>query len=350
MSDNFRVGVSRDFHKPDGSLGFDDLGLRKLEEVTGVEWDFLHHDPPKLNPQQIEGCDALIILGGTVVTSDLVKGAERLAIVARFGVGYDNVDVEACTSHGVLVTITPDGVRRPVASSFMAFMLALSHNLVKKDRITRSGHWEHRLDDIGIGMTGRVLGLIGFGNIGRDLVRLTEPFAMRRLACDPFVCADQMTECGVEPADLDTLLRTADFVCLCCKLTEQTRHLIDSARLALMKNTAYLINLARGPVVDQQALTAALNNGSIGGAAIDVYDPEPVARDDDLLALDNVIVTPHSVCMTDECFRGNGNSASESILEVAAGRIPRHTVNTRVTESTRLREKLRQYEMRRPSE
>ena len=286
----------------------------------------------------MQGYDALLVLA-PAITAHTLEGADRLTIVARFGVGYDKVDVEACNKNGVMLTITPDGVRRPVAVAVMTLVLALSHKLLIKDRLTRAGRWEEKLDYMGMGVTGRTLGVVGLGNIGKEVFALAQPFGMRHIACDPYVTDAE----GIELVDIETLLRTADFVCICCALTEDTHHLINAQRLALMKETAYLINTARGSIVDQDALTVALREGCIQGAGLDVFEQEPIDPNDPILKLDNVIVSPHAICWTDECFLGNGKSACESILDVAAGRIPKNVVNREALEAPRLKEKLRQY-------
>lgn len=341
MDRPFRVGLTRDFLKPDGTLGFGDIGLDLLDRAPGVEWEFLPEDTRELTPAQVAPYDALLVLGPRVTAATL-EGAERLAVVARFGVGYDNVDVDACTRNGVLLTITPDGVRRPVAVATLTFLLALSHRLLQKDALTRAGRWGEKLGYMGMGVTGRTLGVIGHGNIGREVFRLAAPLGMRHLAFDPHVSPEN-AEPGVTLVDLETLLRESDFVAVCCALTPETHHLINDDRLALMKPTAYLINVARGPIVDQQALTQALREEKIQGAALDVFETEPVAPDDPILTLDNVIVAPHAVCWTDECFLGNGTSACESILEVAAGRVPRYVVNRDAAEHPAFHAKLRQF-------
>lgn len=342
MNEPFRVGLTRDFLKPDGSLGFGDIGLGMLDGAAGVEWNFLAANQSELSADQVRGYDALLVLAPRVTARSLA-GADRLAVVARFGVGYDNVDVDACTRNGVALTITPDGVRRPVAASVLTLVLALSHKLLIKDRLTRAGRWAEKLDYMGMGLTGRTLGAIGLGNIGREVFRLAAPLDMRHLAADPFVRPGDVDAGGVELVGMETLLRESDFVVVCCALTEETRHLLNAERLALMKPTAYLINVARGPIVDQQALTAALRERRIQGAGLDVFEHEPIASDDPLLALDNAILSPHALCWTDECFLGNGRSAIGSILEVAAGRAPRHVVNQAVLDSPQFQEKLRRY-------
>ena len=342
MQDGFRVGLTHDFLRPDGTIGWGDIGLDMLDEARGVEWEFLPEGGEELSAGQVRPYDGLIVLAPRVGDA-AVEGAERLAVVARFGVGYDNVDLDACTRSGVAVTITPDGVRRPVATANMAMLLALSHKLVIKDRIARSGSWDERLDNMGVGLTGRTLGSIGLGNIGREMFRLAEPFGMRHLAHDPYATTESAAAAGVELVELETLLETSDFVAVNCALTPETRHLLNAGRLGLMKETAFLINAARGPIVDQEALTEALSEGRIAGAGLDVFEGEPADPEDPIFSLPNVIATPHALAWTDELALGNGRGACGSVLEVAAGRVPENVVNRDVLDTTLFRKKLARY-------
>jgi D-3-phosphoglycerate dehydrogenase len=335
----FRVGVTRDFLRPDGTLAFGDIGLDLFDTAGDIAWEFLPEDLPELNPDQVRGFDGLLVLAPRITTRTL-EGADRLTVLARFGGGYDSVDVAACTRHGVLVTITPDGVRRPVATAILTLLLALSHRLLQKDRLTRAGRWAERLDYMGTGLTGRTLGLLGLGNVGREVVGLARPFGLHIMARDPYVRSGDAEDLGVELVDLETLLRTADFVAVCCGLTPETRQLLDSGRLALLKPTAYLINVARGPIVDQEALIEALRERRFAGAGLDVFEEEPIRPDNPLLQLENVILSPHCLCWTDECFRGIGRSACLSILEVAAGRVPLNMVNPEALDNPRLKARL----------
>ena len=334
----FRIGVTRDFLRPDGTSDLDNIA-NPLFEQAGLQWEYIAENTPALTGAQVQDYDALLVLG-TAITAETFVGAERLAIIARFGVGYDKVDVAACTENGVLLTIAPDGVRRPVATSIMTFVLSLSHQLLVKDRLIRAGGWRDAYNYMGIGLVGRTLGLVGMGNIGKETFKLAKPFGMRHITFDPYVTPAEAAEVDAELVDLDTLMETADFVCVCCPLTEQTRGLIDARCIGLMKPTAYLINTARGPIVDQKALTEALQNQRIQGAGLDVFEQEPIRDDDPILSLDNVIVTPHSICWTDECFEGNGRSACESIITVASGQIPTYVVNRDVIERPKLEKKL----------
>lgn len=338
MARPFRLGLTRDFLNPDGSLGFGDIGLERLAENPRITHEFLPDCGGEIPGDLANQFDALLVLAPKV-TAATVNNGDRLTLVARFGVGYDNVDVAACTRNNVLLTITPSGVRRPVAVSALAFLLALSHRMFAKDKITREGRWSEKMRHNGVGLTGRTLGIIGLGNIGREIARLATPLEMRHVAFDPHVTRAD----GVELLSLDELLRQSDFVCIACALTPETHHLLNAARLALMKPTAFLINVARGPIVDQAALTRVLQEKRIAGAALDVFEKEPIDPNDPLLTLDNIIVAPHAICWTDELFRGIGRSAVESVLDVAAGRVPQDVVNRDVIGQAALQEKLSRF-------
>lgn len=345
MAAPFRVGITRDFLKPDGTIGFGDIGLATLDQRPGLSYEFFDQSFSDIPAAIADQYDALLVLAPRV-TAATVAGCRRLGLVARFGVGYDNVDVEACNASGVMLTITPDGVRRPVAASALAFLLALTHKLIAKDRLTREGRWHEKLDHMGLGVTGRTLGLIGLGNIGREILRLAQPLEMKHLAYDPHVSPEQAKAVGATKVELDELLRVSDFVMICCALTHETHHLLDAGRLALMKPTSYLINVARGPIIDQAALTDVLRQRRIAGAALDVFEQEPVDPADPLLKLDNVIVAPHAICWTDEIALGNGRSACQSILDFASGRVPQFVVNRSVLENPHFQAKLKQLSQR----
>jgi D-3-phosphoglycerate dehydrogenase len=319
-----KVGITRSVLGPGGKPIFSAETFRTLEDA-GIEWTILDRDEPEISARSAAGLDALCVMVGRVTRATLSEGWLRL--IARFGVGYDSVDVPACTEAGTLLTITPDGVRRPVATTVITFILALAQKLLVKDRLTREGKWDERLQHIGMGLSGRTLGAIGMGNIGADVFRLAAPFGMRHLACDPYANEALARELRVELVDFETLLRSSDFVCVMCPLDAKTRGLVGRRELALMKPTAYLVNTARGPIVDEAALHEALAERRIAGAGLDVFVEEPTPRDNPILRLDNVIVTPHSLCFTDECLDGLARSAFSACAAVAHGRVPPHVVN-----------------------
>jgi phosphoglycerate dehydrogenase-like enzyme len=338
--DRFRVGITRDFLTSTGEIGMGDIGLETLERTPGVSVEFFAQHQPEVSPHQIAGLDALLSLAPRYTRATFAGGATTVGVLARFGVGYDMVDVPALTDSDVILTITPDGVRRPMATAIMTLLLALASELVTKDRMTRVVQFKDRTNIKTTGLTGRAFGAIGLGNIGREVFRMLKPLEMLHLATDPFVKPGDVTDLGVELVDMETLLRRSDFVSLHCPLTPETTKLIGERELSWMKPTAYLINASRGPVVDQAALYRALRDHKIRGAALDVYEKEPVPADEPILKLDNVVLTPHTLCWTDECFRKMGESAVSAVLTVLKGEIPPYVVNREVLEKPTLRAKL----------
>ena len=186
------------------------------------------------------------------------------------------------------------------------------------------------MSHFGTGLSGRVLGSVGVGNIGSELFRLAAPLGMKHLACDPYVTQESVAPLGVKLVDMDTLFRESDFVAVNCPLSEETRKLVSTRQFSLMKPTAYFINTARGPIVDEKALLEALTVRRMAGAAIDVFEVEPTPADNPLLKLDNLIVTPHHVCLTDECINTIAASVFHSCRELSQGRVPKNVVNQQV--------------------
>jgi phosphoglycerate dehydrogenase-like enzyme len=340
LSAPFRVALSGDFRKADGSPVYPDFDLAPLSEAPNVEFAFLETRNP-VEAEQLKDFDALILLTQRFDKEGIHPNG-RLAVVARFGVGYDTVDVDACTRAGIALVITPDGVRRPVAVSIITFILALAGRMMVKDQLTReaAAGFARRGEYMGMGLVGRTLGSIGTGNIGAELFRLIKPFEMNLIAHDPYADPKLAAELGVELVSLEDVFRRSDFVSVSCPLTPETRGLVNAERLALMKPTAYVINTARGPIVDQKALTAALKERRIAGAGLDVLEKEPPDADDPILKLDNVILAPHALCWTDQCFAGNGAADVRAVLDVHEGREPRAVVNRAVLETAAWKNRL----------
>jgi phosphoglycerate dehydrogenase-like enzyme len=343
MAGTFRVALSGDFKKADGSPTYPDFDLTPLKKAPGVEMKFLESSNP-IRGEQLEDFDALILLAHRFGKESVPKSG-RLAAVARFGVGYDTVDVEACTNAGIALVITPDGVRRPVAVSIMAFILALTGKMMIKDRLTREAApgFAKRSEHMGVGLVGRTLSSLGIGNIGAELFRLAKPFDMKFIAHDPYADKTLAAELGIELVSLEDAFRRADILSVSCPLTSETHHLVNAERLALMKPTAYFINTARGPIVDQKALTKVLQEKKIAGAGLDVLEQEPPDPDDPILKLDNVILAPHALCWTDQCFAGNGAADVKAVLDIQHGREPRGIVNRAVLSSPVWRERLAKF-------
>ena len=344
---SFTVGITRDTLRADGTSIFDKRALQIFDDAK-LSWEFIPDNVKELTAAHGAQYDALCVLNPKVPAAVVSGPDRRVTIVARMGVGYDSVDVKACTENGVVLTNTPDGVRRPVATSILALMLALSHKLATKDALTRTGRWSETTNHMGVGLTGRTVGSIGVGNIGGELFRLLAPLEMEHLAYDPYAKAEDAAKLRVRLADKETVFRESDFVCVNTPLTPETRGFIGAREFSLMKPTAYFINTARGPIVDEKALYAALLEKRIAGAALDVFEVEPVSRDNPLLELESVIVTPHSICWTDEFFRNNAESAFRSVVAVAGGKTPTFVVNRDVLQHKDVRARLLDRHQERP--
>lgn len=354
MSAKFRIALASDFRKEDGSPTFPDFDLAPLLNAPNVEVAYLdvHNrmlsggfDPNvPLQAEQLEDFDALILLIHKFEHVSVPK-SRRLSIVARFGVGYDTVNTEACTGGDIALCITPDGVRRPVAVSIITFILALTGKLFLKDKLTRMGPGGFAVKGrhMGVGLVGRTLGSIGVGNIGAEMFRLARVFDMKFIAHDPYADPKIAAELGIELVSIEEVFARSDIVTVNCPLTPQTRHIVNAERLALMKPTAYFINTSRGPIVDQKALTKVLQESRIAGAGLDVFEVEPTDPDDPILKLDNVILAPHALCWTDQCFAGIGAADVKAVLDVMRGQVPRGVVNREVLEKPEFKRKLEAY-------
>ena len=333
---DFKIGMTADVLDTVGNPMFGEKPLDLLR-AAGHSWEFVQAENGMIPPAAIADFDALFIGGARVTEASLASDTGRLRIVARNGVGYDAVDLDALARRGILLTNSPDSVRTPVATTAVAFVLALSLRLPVKSRLPREGRWAERGDHTGIGLPGRTLGIVGLGGIGQELVRLMLPFGMRIIAADPFITTEHLGSKEVELLPLEAVMAQSDFLVIACLLNDSTRHLINAPRLALMKPTAFIVNVARGPIIDELALIAALRSGTLAGAGLDVFEAEPVDPANPLFAMDNVISTPHSLCWTDAFLEGVACSAIAGIVDVAERRLPPHIVNPDAISHNRVR-------------
>jgi len=273
----------------------------------------------------IEACgdaDAILARLGTV-TRRVIEAAPRLRIVARHGVGVDAVDLDAATERGVVVTTTGSENAAAVAEYTFALLLALLRHVVQADAGMRAGEW-HRDPLVGGELDGLTMGVIGYGAIGRRVARQAMGFGMRVLAYD---VADPAPERGVVMGTLDELLAQSDVVSLHTRLNSDNAHLIDAQALARMKPGGYLVNTARGELLDESALIAALQQGSLRGAALDTYEREPLAADSPLRRLHNVLLSPHVAGQTEAALKRVAMAAAQCILDELAGRMPAFVYN-----------------------
>ena len=327
MAAPFKLGIVRDVLNAAGEPSFGNRALEVLKANPLIEWEYTPQSVKEIPADWAAQYDALYVNSSRVTAASVGRADRRLRIVARHGVGYDSVDVAALTARRVVLTNTPLAIRRPVAVATLTLLFALAGRLFAKDRITRAGRWTERNDLMGTGLVGRTLGIIGGGGIGQELLRVSAPFGLRRLVADPHVSRDAITALDAAVVPLERLLREADFVVVACLLNDETRHLIGADQFAQMKPTAFFINVARGPIVDETALIEALRAGRIAGAGLDVFEQEPVDPQNPILRMDNVIVTPHALCWTDECFHAIASSGLQSVVDFSLGRRPAHIVN-----------------------
>jgi phosphoglycerate dehydrogenase-like enzyme len=323
-----RVALTNDF-APGNMTG--DPMREPLEEILGplpgLEWEFLP-EVPALRAEDLAGYDAVIV-GEPYVTADSIRGLERLALIAYWGIGVNKIDVAAATENDVLVSNSPSPANHSsVAETVLTFMLALSKQLFAKDRLTREGRALEAQQLPGALLEGRVIGTIGLGATARRLVELLQPFRLAAIrSFDPYVSPEAAAALGVELVPLETVMRESDYVAVMCTLTEDTRGLVSADLLRLMKPTAYLLNAARGPIVDEAALVRALEEGWIAGAGLDVFEREPPARNEPILAFDNAIATGHAMAWTAEALRGACVEPCRAVARVYEGREPEHVVN-----------------------
>lgn len=297
----------------------------RVEAACEVRWL-----PPNVARDEllaaIVDAEGLLVINHTPVDDDLLAAAPRLRVVSGYGVGYDKVDVPAATKHGVAVCNTPDVVTEPVVNLTIALILAASRRLLENAAYTRSGGWagRERPPRQGMEVRGKTLGIVGLGRIGSAVAERIVPFGMEVLYYDVVRPADPG---AARYAELEELLGAADYVSLHTDLNETSRHLIGARELAQMKDSAWLVNTSRGPVVDQSALVEALRSGQIAGAALDVVEQEPPAEDEPLLQEPNVIILPHVGTATVETRAAMAELCVANLLAVLQGGDPPACVN-----------------------
>lgn len=275
-----------------------------------------------------------VLLGtrGEVDAEEIAK-MPRCRVIVRYGVGLDNVDVDAATRCGIFVANVPNASIDEVSDHAVALLLAASRRVMAANAAARSQQWDTLVMKGTTRLATQAAGVVGFGRIGQAAARKMRPFFERVVAYDPIVAVPVMIERGVEPVDLDTLLRISDYVSLHCPLTAQTRHLINAETIAQMKPSAWLINTSRGELVDEAALIAALAEHHIGGAALDVFSQEPLPADWPLFKLDNVIMTPHVAYFSESALADLQRIAAEQARSVLLGERPQWLCNPAVLKS-----------------
>ncbi|MCH8861089.1 MAG: C-terminal binding protein [Proteobacteria bacterium] len=261
------------------------------------------------------------------ITAGLISGLERCKSIGRFGIGVDNIDLEAATKAGIQVTYVPDYCVDEVSDHALTLLLSLARKIPEANSLVQSGRWSAADLAPVYRIRGRTLGLAGLGKIPQTLAPKAQALGMTVIAADPFVPAEVAKSLDVELVDFDTLLARSDYISIHAPLTDETHHMFDADAFGKMKNEALLINTARGPLIDEEALVAALDAGEIGGAALDVITTEPPAADFPLLGRDNVILTPHAAFYSVDALVDLQTKAAEDVVAVLTGKTPRYPVN-----------------------
>ncbi len=303
-----------------------EAGINRLRQHVDVDVHLKQSQSELLS--RVAGYDGLIVRSETRVGADVIDAGTRLRVIGRAGAGVDNIDVAAATRSGILVVNAPSGNTIAAAEHTMAMMLALARHVPQADQAVRSGHWE-RSRFVGTELRDKVLGVIGLGNIGSEVARRAQAFGMRVIACDPVVSEERAIQLNVRLASFEQLLADADFVTLHVPLTRETRHLVDARALSLARRGVRLINVARGGIVDEQALWDALKDGHVVGAALDVFEQEPPGESP-LFSLPQVIATPHLGASTEEAQISVAVEVADQVIAVLDGGQPRFALNAPV--------------------
>lgn len=298
-----------------------------LLKSAGLEVVYASSPDPKIVAREIKGIDGVIVRTAPF-TSEIIEQADSLKVISRHGVGVDNVDLESASKKGIFVLNTPGVNDVSVAEHTIAIMLALSKRIKDIDKAVRVGNFNIREEYSIIDIDGKTLGIIGFGRIGSLVAKKCKnAFNMKILVYDPYVDREKVKEVDGELVDLETLLKNSDFVSIHAPLSNETRGLIGEKELRMMKPSAFIINMARGPIWDEKAVAKALLEGWIKGAGTDVFEEEPPGRDNVLLKLDNIVLSPHMAALTKECVIRMAVGSAQGVIDVLTGKKPRNIVN-----------------------
>ena len=292
--------------------------LNEILEKNGLQVTYEPEITPEQIAEKIGNFDVVVVRSRTKITRELIQKADKCKIIARVGVGLDNIDQDAAKEKEIRVINAVEGAMNAVAELVIGLMLSLARDISRADREVRNGNWIKK-ELMGSELRGKYLGIVGLGNIGKRLARIAKSFNMNIIGFDVMPIDEEFSkEVGLMKADLDTLLASSDYVSLHVPLLDSTKHMINSEKITTMKNTARIINTSRGGVIDEEALYDALKGGNLGGAALDVFEVEP-ATSNKLTTLPNFISTPHMGAQTKEAQSLAANVIAEKIIQILRG-------------------------------
>lgn len=309
---------------------------REIEEAGGELVAIL---PPKEESELIKAvrdADGLIRGGGAnFITRPIIAAMSKCRGIVTVAIGFDNVDIVAAAEHGIPVANVRDFCVEEVANHTIMFILACSKKLIPLNSYIKGGNWDLSLLHDMPRLSGKTLGLVAYGAIAREVARIAKCFKMKIMACDPYADENVIRSDGVLPVSLKEILEKSDFISVHCPFTNETRHLIGEKEFNLMKPTAFFVNTARGAVVDEKALIRVLQNGSIAGAGLDVFEKEPIAKENPLLKMDNVILTSHTAGYSEEAVRDSCIKGAQQMAQMLRGNWPTYLVNPDVKGKSR---------------
>ena len=298
-------------------------GIENLREVADVVVD------TEITPEEladtINEYNGIIVRSRTKLTKEIIEKADNLQIIARAGVGVDNIDLDAATKKGIMVVNSPESTSVTVAEHTMGLILSMARKISIADKSVKEGKWEKK-KFMGVELRNKTLGVIGMGRIGSQVVNRCKAFGMDAMAYDPYLPEEVAKQMGVELTDLDNVLENADFITIHVPLTPETEHSISTEQFEIMKDGAFIVNCARGGIIDEDALSDALANNKIGGAALDVFEDEPL-KNSKLVELDNIVLTPHIAASTKEAQRDAAIIVADEIIELTKGNTPKNVLN-----------------------
>jgi len=301
-------------------------GLKVFTDASELTVDVKTDLKPEALKEIIKDYDALVVRSATKVTKEVIQAAGKLKVIGRAGVGLDNVDLEAATAKGIIVMNTPAGNTISTAEHTFSMILTMSRNIAQANASMKKGEWK-RSKFMGVELYSKVLGIVGFGRIGSEVAKRALSFGMKVLAYDPFLSAQVAEDIGVQVAELKKVLQESDYITVHTPLTDETRHLISDKEFGMMKKNVRLVNCARGGIIDEVALVKAVKEGKVAGAALDVFENEPLSADNDLLKLDNVITTPHLGASTEEAQVNVAIEVAEIVRDALLGKGIRNAAN-----------------------
>lgn len=276
--------------------------------------------------EDVGGVDGLLV-ENALIGRKVFEALPRLKVVGRYGIGVDVVDLEAATEHGVYVVNVSSYCEDEVSNHALALLLACIRKITQLNDTVRKGNWDYNPFKPIYRTKGKVLGIIGFGKIPRVLVKKVKPFGFKIIVYDPFIDKSVEKEYGIKIVDLDDLIKNADYISVHVPLTESTKHMISTREFNMMKDTAFIINTSRGPLLDEKALIKALENKKIAGAAMDVIENEPITKDNPLIKMPNVIITPHVAYYSEESLVELQSKVARGVADALVGKVPENLVN-----------------------